>query len=134
LDDSRETNTERRTRETAELDPAPPLRVPGPSLAPARTPARPFADAPSTEHSIRLDKKERVRAHGPEGRLVDAVLDFRNPYFIGLRTDEALIRFLGRNHWGAPVGIGVHDFAPDADAQADVLAGQGWLDGVFSQP
>lgn len=77
---------------------------------------------------------ERVRVHGPEGRLVDAVLDFRNPYFIGLRTDEALIRFFGRNQWGAPVGISVHDFAPDADAKADELAWQGWLNGVFSRP
>ncbi|MDX3530615.1 SRPBCC domain-containing protein [Streptomyces sp. ID05-39B] len=77
---------------------------------------------------------ERLRVHGPEGQLVDAVLDFRNPYFIGLRTDEALIRFFGRNHWGAPVGISVHDFAADADAKADELAWQGWLNGVFSRP
>ncbi|MFJ8359471.1 SRPBCC domain-containing protein [Streptomyces sp. NPDC093984] len=76
----------------------------------------------------------RVQARGPEGRLLDAVLDFRNPYFIGLRTDDALIRFFGRNHWGAPVGVSVHDFAPDADAKANEAAWQGWLDGVFSRP
>ncbi|KPI12914.1 Activator of Hsp90 ATPase 1 family protein [Actinobacteria bacterium OK074] len=76
----------------------------------------------------------RVQAHGPEGQLLDAVLDFRDPYFIGLRTDHALIRFFGRNHWGAPVGISVHDFAPDADAKATELAWQGWLNGVFSRP
>jgi hypothetical protein len=64
----------------------------------------------------------------------DAVVDFRNPYFIGLRTDDALIRFFGRNHWGAPVGVSIHDFAPDADAKADETAWQGWLNGVFSQP
>ncbi|MER6092171.1 SRPBCC family protein [Streptomyces bluensis] len=64
----------------------------------------------------------------------DAVVDFRNPYFIGLRTDDALIRFFGRNHWGAPVGVSVHDFAPDADAKADETAWQGWLNGVFSRP
>lgn len=74
----------------------------------------------------------RVRARGPEGRLLDAVLDFRDPYFLGLRTDGALIRFFGRNHWGAPVGISVHDFAPDADAKANELAWQNWLDGVFA--
>lgn len=74
-----------------------------------------------------------VIAQGPGGRTLDAVLDYRNPYFIGLRTDSALIRFFGRGHWGAPLGISVHDFAPDADAEANENAWQDWLNGVFSQ-
>ena len=74
----------------------------------------------------------RVQARGPEGQLLDAVLDFRSPYFIGLRTDGALIRFFGRNQWGAPVGVSVHDFAPGADAKANELAWQNWLDGAFA--
>ncbi|GAA2425825.1 SRPBCC domain-containing protein [Streptomyces macrosporus] len=74
----------------------------------------------------------RVQVRGPKGRLLDAVVDFRNPCFIGLRTDDALLRFFGRNHWGAPVGISVHDFAPDADAKADEAAWQDWLDGVYA--
>ncbi|MFF6991647.1 SRPBCC domain-containing protein [Streptomyces sp. NPDC010273] len=74
----------------------------------------------------------RVQARGPEGQLLDAVVDFRDPYFIGLRTDTALIRFFGRNHWGAPVGVSVHDFAADADAETNELAWQSWLDGVFA--
>ncbi|MFJ9589765.1 SRPBCC family protein [Streptomyces acidicola] len=73
----------------------------------------------------------RVQARGPEGQALDAVVDYRNPYFIGLRTDTALIRLFGRNHWGAPVGISVHDFAPDADAKRNELAWQSWLNGVF---
>ncbi|MGI5453813.1 SRPBCC family protein [Streptomyces sp. CA-249302] len=73
----------------------------------------------------------RVAVRGPGA--FDAVLDYRNPYFIGLRTDGALIRFFGRDHWGAPVGISIHDFAPDADAKANELAWQDWLNGVFSQ-
>ncbi|MGV9244170.1 SRPBCC domain-containing protein [Streptomyces sp. NPDC003710] len=72
-----------------------------------------------------------VSVRGPGGQPLDAVLDFRNPYFIGLRTEGALIRFFGRNHWGAPVGISVHDFAADADAKANELAWQQWLDGVY---
>ncbi|MGW0839858.1 SRPBCC family protein [Streptomyces sp. NPDC002787] len=76
----------------------------------------------------------RVQAKGPDGQLLDAVVDYRNPYFIGLRTDDALIRFFGRNHWGYRVGMSVHDFAPGADAKADETAWQGWLNGVFSQP
>ncbi|NGO07416.1 SRPBCC domain-containing protein [Streptomyces sp. HC44] len=74
----------------------------------------------------------RVRAQGPDGRSLDAVVDFRNPYFIGLRTDNALYRFFGRNHWGAPVGISVHDFAAGADAKSNEIAWQGWLNGVFA--
>ncbi|KFG01419.1 SRPBCC domain-containing protein [Streptomyces europaeiscabiei] len=76
----------------------------------------------------------RVQAEGPDGQLLDAVVDYRDPYFIGLRTDDALIRFFGRNHWGHRVGMSVHDFAPGADAKADETAWQGWLNGVFSQP
>ncbi|MFE9766311.1 SRPBCC domain-containing protein [Streptomyces sp. NPDC005808] len=73
----------------------------------------------------------RVQARGPEGQVLDAVLDYRDPYFIGLRTDSALIRFFGRNHWDAPVGISIHDFAPDADGKRNEAAWQGWLNGVF---
>jgi uncharacterized protein YndB with AHSA1/START domain len=73
-----------------------------------------------------------VEVRGPEGRLFDAVVDYRNPYFIGLRTDDALIRFFGRNHWGAPVSISVHDFASGADAKANEVAWQGWLNEVFA--
>lgn len=70
----------------------------------------------------------RVTVRGP--RTFEAVLDYRSPYFIGLRSDDALIRLFGRNHWGAPVGVSVHDFAPDADAKANELAWREWLDGV----
>lgn len=44
-----------------------------------------------------------VRVHGPDE--FDAVVDFRNPYFIGLRTDRGLTRIFGRNNWGYPVGV-----------------------------
>ncbi|RPE44870.1 hypothetical protein EDD90_8126 [Streptomyces sp. Ag109_O5-1] len=75
----------------------------------------------------------KASVRGPGGRALDVVVDYRNPYFIGLRTDDALVRFFGRNHWGAPVGISIHDFAPDADADADETAWQDWLNGVFGQ-
>jgi hypothetical protein len=73
-----------------------------------------------------------VEVRGPESRLFDAVVDYRNPYFLGLRTDDALIRFFGRNHWGAPVGISVHDFAPGADAKVNESAWQEWLNAVYA--
>ncbi|MEU1257050.1 SRPBCC domain-containing protein [Streptomyces chartreusis] len=75
-----------------------------------------------------------VQVRGPKGQVLDAVVDFRNPYFLGLRTDDALIRVFGRNHWGYMVGMSVHDFAPGADAEADEDMWKGWLNGVFSQP
>ncbi|WP_406434462.1 SRPBCC domain-containing protein [Streptomyces sp. NBC_00631] len=75
----------------------------------------------------------KTSLRGPGGRALDAVVDYRDPYFIGLRTDDALVRFFGRNHWGAPVGISIHDFAPDADAEANETAWQDWLNGVYSQ-
>ncbi|KFG05016.1 SRPBCC family protein [Streptomyces scabiei] len=76
----------------------------------------------------------RVQVEGPGGRLVDVVVDYRDPYFIGLRTDDALIRIFGRNHWGHRVGMSVHGFAPGADAEVGEAAWKGWLNGVFSQP
>ncbi|OIJ63134.1 SRPBCC family protein [Streptomyces mangrovisoli] len=75
---------------------------------------------------------ERVTVRGPHGRPVEAVLDHRDAYFIGLRTDDALVRFFGRGHWGAPLGISVHDFAPDADAKENGAAWQEWLDGAYA--
>lgn len=66
------------------------------------------------------------RAHA-----VDAALDYRDEYFIGVRTKEAMYRFFGRNHFGATVGVTVHDFAPDADPDALGADLKHWLDGVY---
>lgn len=68
----------------------------------------------------------RVRVDAP-GEPLDAVVDFRSRHFIGLRTDTALHRFFGRNHFGAPVGISIHDFAPQADAKGTEMAWRDWL-------
>ncbi|MFF9606818.1 SRPBCC domain-containing protein [Streptomyces sp. NPDC014684] len=74
-----------------------------------------------------------VGARGPGGHTLHGVLDYRSPYFIGLRTDSALVRFFGRGHWGAPLGVSVHDFAPGADGRARGAAWQDWLNGVFGR-
>lgn len=63
---------------------------------------------------------------------VTAVLDFRNPYFLGLRTDRAMYRVFGRNHFGYRVGLSVHDFAPGADAEELARTAQAWLDDVYA--
>ncbi|MFF3686772.1 SRPBCC domain-containing protein [Streptomyces sp. NPDC002187] len=73
-----------------------------------------------------------VRVELPGAGVADAVVDYRNPYFVGLRTDEALYRVFGRNHFGAPVGVSVHDFAGGADAQKTEADWRTWLTGLFT--
>jgi len=76
---------------------------------------------------------DTVRAQLPGARQpVEAVLDYRNPYFIGLRTDRAMYRIFGRNHFGATVGVVVHDFGPDADASALEAGLDDWLTSVYA--
>jgi len=77
---------------------------------------------------------DRMRVDLPGVGASDAVVDYRNRYFIGLRTGDALYRFFGRNAFGAPVGISVHQFAPDAPAgqEGTQKAWQGWLDGLYA--
>ncbi|MFD9075707.1 SRPBCC family protein [Streptomyces lasiicapitis] len=70
----------------------------------------------------------RLSAAGAE---LDAVVDFRTPHFIGLRTDDALHRFFGRNHFGGPVGVTLHDFAPQADAKGTEIAWHDWLTRLY---
>jgi uncharacterized protein YndB with AHSA1/START domain len=74
----------------------------------------------------------RVRVDAAGGEVLDAVVDFRSRHFIGLRTDTALYRFFGRNHFGAPVGISVHDFAPQADAKHTEVTWRDWLHRLYA--
>lgn len=76
---------------------------------------------------------DRVRVLLPGADApVDAELDYRNGYFIGLRTSDAMVRVFGRNRFGATVGVTVHDFAPGADAARTGARWQGWLDEVYA--
>jgi hypothetical protein len=74
----------------------------------------------------------RVTVTGPD--VFEAVVDFRNEWFIGLRTDRGLTRIFGRNHWGYPVGVSLHDFTPGSPIKECEAEWQGWLNGVFNQP
>lgn len=74
-----------------------------------------------------------VRVDLPGAGSVDAVVDYRNRYFVGLRTDGAMYRLFGRNHFGAPVGVSIHDFASGADAEYNEQAWRGRLDEVFAR-
>ncbi|AGM03391.1 SRPBCC family protein [Amycolatopsis keratiniphila] len=63
---------------------------------------------------------------------VEGVVDYLTPAFIGVRTEDALYRFYGRNVWGWPVGIGHHLFAEDADADQAEKAWTAWLNGLYA--
>ncbi|MDQ0117168.1 hypothetical protein J2T22_000328 [Pseudarthrobacter defluvii] len=64
------------------------------------------------------------------GRLTGDV-DFSNEHFLGIRTQDALYRFFGRNAWGAPVGMTVHDFSGAGDTETTAKAWGGFLERVY---
>ena len=75
---------------------------------------------------------DRVLVALPSG-TAEAVVDYVHPHFVGLRTAEQLVRVFGRNAFGAPVGVAVHDFATDAaPAERTQAAWEQWLAGVYA--
>lgn len=65
------------------------------------------------------------------GRLSGEV-DFSNEHFLGVRTSDAMYRFFGRNAWGAPVGMTVHDFSGTGDPDATAKAWGGFLEKAYA--
>ncbi|MCU1532088.1 MAG: hypothetical protein JWO49_1659 [Arthrobacter sp.] len=65
------------------------------------------------------------------GRLSGEV-DFSNENFLGLRTADAMYRFFGRNAFGAPVGMTVHDFSGGGDSETTAKAWCGFLNRVYA--
>jgi hypothetical protein len=65
----------------------------------------------------------------PEGLpALDAVIDYLQPNFMGLRTDDALYCFFGRNAFGAPVGMSIHLFDESADPERMRQEWERWLE------
>ena len=106
-----------------------------------------FTDIQGPAESITPDGFERLRsalgvdAAGPGGRVdveldgvgrLSAEVDFANEHFLGLRTSDALYRFFGRNAWGAPVGMTVHDFSGSADTGATAAVWGKFLATVYA--
>ncbi|WP_377268094.1 SRPBCC domain-containing protein [Peterkaempfera sp. SMS 1(5)a] len=75
---------------------------------------------------------DTVRVALPGIEPFDAVVDYLDPYFLGLRSGDALYRFFGRNAFGAPVGIAAHLFAAGTDRDKAEQAWQSWLDGLYA--
>ncbi len=61
-----------------------------------------------------------------------ASIDYSTPEFLGVRTDDGLYRFFGRNHYGGVVGMSAHLFVDGVDAAAREAALKAWLDGVYA--
>ena len=75
---------------------------------------------------------DEVHADLGEAGTLDGVVDYATPEFLGVRTDEGLYRFFGRNHFGGVVGMSAHLFAGGVDAAAREAALKAWLDGVYA--
>ena len=65
------------------------------------------------------------------GRLSGEV-DFADENFLGLRTADAMYRFFGRNVFGAPVGMTVHDFSGSGDAELTAKSWGGFLEKIYA--
>jgi uncharacterized protein YndB with AHSA1/START domain len=73
--------------------------------------------------------------HGAAGSTPDVVgtIDYRTDRFVGVRTDDALIRFHGRSSIGMPVAVSHHAYAPINQA-ATTEAWTQWLAAAFAPP
>jgi hypothetical protein len=72
---------------------------------------------------------DRVRVPNDD---VDGVVDYQRGNFLGIRSDEALYRFFGRNAFGGPVGMSIHHFGDDVDAEATGASWTAWLESVYA--
>lgn len=75
---------------------------------------------------------DSVRVTVPGLDAKDVVVDYLRPQFVGLRSDDALYRFYGRNFFGATVDAAHHLFAPDIDQENTERAWNTWLRAVFA--
>jgi hypothetical protein len=81
-------------------------------------------DAASVGDKVRLD----VEGLEPQ----DGVVDYVHRHFLGIRTDDGMYRFFGRDAWGEPTGMSAHLFAEDADEQRQTQAWSAWLEKAFA--
>jgi hypothetical protein len=73
-----------------------------------------------------------VHAGLGEAGALDGVVDYATPEFLGVRTEDGLYRFFGRNHYGSVVGLSAHLFIEGVDAVALETQLKRWLDGVYA--
>ncbi len=99
------------------------------------------ASSASPEGFLRLQRALGLSEQAGEGESVhltpanldpiDGVIDYRQPNFIGIRTDDALYCLFGRNAFGSPVAISIHSFADGVDAAAVQQDWKDWLESAL---
>ena len=67
-----------------------------------------------------------------EAGALDGVIDYATSQFLGVRTDDGLYRFFGRNHFGGVVGMSAHLFTTGVDAAERETMLKAWLDGLYA--
>jgi uncharacterized protein YndB with AHSA1/START domain len=75
---------------------------------------------------------DAVHAQLGDTGTLDGVIDYSTPEFLGVRTEDSLYRFFGRNHYGGVVGMSAHVFRDGVDAASAEAALKRWLDGVYA--
>ena len=75
---------------------------------------------------------DAVHASLGDAGTLDGVVDYATPEFLGVRTDDGLYRFFGRNHYGSVVGMSAHLFVDGVDAAAREAQLKAWLDEVYA--
>jgi uncharacterized protein YndB with AHSA1/START domain len=75
---------------------------------------------------------DAVHASLGEAGTLDGVVDYATPEFLGVRSDDGLYRFFGRNHYGGVVGMSAHLFVDGVDAAAREAQLKTWLDEVYA--
>ena len=73
---------------------------------------------------------DKVELGVPGLEPVVGVLDYYGPSHVGIRTDEALLRFHGRDLLGMSVALG-HHYYGDQDAERLRNAWQSWLTNLY---
>jgi uncharacterized protein YndB with AHSA1/START domain len=75
---------------------------------------------------------DEVHASLGNAGSLDGVIDYSTPEFLGVRTDDGLYRFFGRNFYNGVVGMSAHLFVDGVDATAREAELKAWLDGVYA--
>ncbi|MBN6033802.1 SRPBCC domain-containing protein [Amycolatopsis sp. 195334CR] len=74
---------------------------------------------------------DRVAVDVPGVGHIEGEVDYRSPYFLGIRTENAIYRFFGRNTWGDPVAVSAHHFG-GVDTAGETKSWEAWLAGVYA--
>ena len=79
-----------------------------------------------------ISEGDSVQLTRPDAALVEGIVDYLRPNFVGIRTPDELYCFFGRNAFGGPVGMSIHSFADDVDAAATRQNWQRWLNAALA--